>query len=100
VFLPSSHVFSTLTKTGIRDLVATVDIPSQVIDTKQYFLDNVYKKNLMRKLSTREASRLQGFPDWFKFSQTDSKNFGLLGNALGVNIIRSIASNLIPMITK
>jgi len=99
VFLPSSHVFSTLTKTGVRDLVATVDIPSDVVDTKQYFLDNIYKKGLIRKLTTREASRIQGFPDWFEFTPSDTKNFGLLGNALGVNIVRSIANNLIPIIT-
>jgi DNA (cytosine-5)-methyltransferase 1 len=98
VFLPSSHVFSTLTKTGVRDLVATVDIPQNITDKKQYFLENIYKKQLIRKLTTLEAARIQGFPDGFKFTKSDTKNFSLLGNALGVNIVRNIVKNLVPTI--
>lgn len=100
VFLPSSHVFSTLTKTGVRDLVATIDIPEDVNDKKQYFLENIYKRKLIRKLTTREAARIQGFPDWFKFNKSETKNFALLGNALGVNIVRSLVQNLVPIIVK
>jgi DNA (cytosine-5)-methyltransferase 1 len=35
-----------------------------------------------RRLSTREAARLQSFPDWFKFKGTDVSVFQQIGNAV------------------
>ena len=98
VFSPSSHVFSTLTKTGVRDFVSTIDIPDNIRDKKSYFIENVYKKKLYRQLTVREAARIQGFPDTYKFPDNYSKSLGLLGNALGVNIVREVAKELLKTI--
>ena len=41
-----------------------------------------------RRLSTREAARLQGLPDWFNFGeQTDSKTFRQLGNGVSIGAV-------------
>jgi len=49
-----------------------------------------------RRISVREAARLQGFPDWFSFGdQGDSESFKQLGNAVCVgsvfNVLRAQA---------
>ncbi|MBP9817339.1 DNA cytosine methyltransferase [Candidatus Shapirobacteria bacterium] len=98
IFTPSSHVFSTLTKTGVRDFVSTIDIPINTKDKKEYFVENIYRKKLYRQLSVREAARVQGFPDSYKFPESYGKSLGLLGNALGVNIVREVAINLLKVI--
>jgi DNA (cytosine-5)-methyltransferase 1 len=41
-----------------------------------------------RKLSTREAARLQGLPDWFSFEgQTDAATYRQLGNGVSVGVV-------------
>lgn len=35
-----------------------------------------------RRITTREAARLQSFPDWFEFAGTESKQFYQIGNAV------------------
>ena len=46
---------------------------------------------LRRRLTTREAARLQGFPDTFSFgSQPDAQSFKQLGNAVSVGVATQI----------
>ena len=41
-----------------------------------------------RRLSTREAARLQGLPDWFNFGdQPDSATYRQLGNGVSVGAV-------------
>lgn len=43
---------------------------------------------MRRRLSTREAARLQGLPDWFDFgSQRDSLTYKQLGNGVNVGVV-------------
>jgi DNA (cytosine-5)-methyltransferase 1 len=43
---------------------------------------------LCRRLSTREAARLQGLPDWFDFgSQRDALTYKQLGNGVNVGVV-------------
>ncbi len=49
-----------------------------------------------RKLSVREAARLQGFPDWFDFvDQPDSISYKQLGNAVNVGVIFNVLKALV-----
>jgi DNA (cytosine-5)-methyltransferase 1 len=49
-----------------------------------------------RRLSVREAARLQGFPDWFDFvDQPDSISYRQLGNAVNVGVIFNVLKALV-----
>jgi DNA (cytosine-5)-methyltransferase 1 len=44
-----------------------------------------------RRLSVREAARLQGFPEWFDFmDQNDGASYKQLGNAVNVGVIYNV----------
>lgn len=49
-----------------------------------------------RRLSVREASRLQGFPDWFDFlDQKDSLSYMQLGNAVNIGAVYNVLKSLV-----
>lgn len=49
-----------------------------------------------RKLSVREAARLQGFPDWFDFiGQPDSISYRQLGNAVNIAVVYNVLKSLV-----
>jgi DNA (cytosine-5)-methyltransferase 1 len=52
-----------------------------------------------RKISVREAARLQGFPESFKFPHSSSQAYKQLGNAVPISVIRSIALSLKSYLT-
>jgi DNA (cytosine-5)-methyltransferase 1 len=53
-----------------------------------------------RKITPREAARLQGFPDKFKIHTSDSQAYKQFGNSVAVPVIAAIAKNLVPVIRK
>ena len=58
-----------------------------------------------RRISVREAARLQGFPDWFDFlDQKESLSYKQLGNAVNIgavyNVIKSLVIRDIDLLAK
>lgn len=51
-----------------------------------------------RKLTPREAARLQGFPESFKIEVSDVQAYKQFGNSVAVPAIRSVAARLAPML--
>jgi DNA (cytosine-5)-methyltransferase 1 len=51
---------------------------------------------LRRKINTREAARLQGFPDWFSFAgQPAAASYKQLGNAVNVGAVYAVMRALV-----
>lgn len=98
IFLPESHVFSTLTKAGTRDFIATESIPESVDDKKAYFIENIYTKNKYRAISVREGARIQGFDDGYKFDVSYSTAMGLLGNSIAVPIVKEVSKKVVGVL--
>ena len=53
-----------------------------------------------RKITPREAARLQGFPETFKIPVSDTQSYRQFGNAVPVPVIREIAKSIITHIQK
>jgi DNA (cytosine-5)-methyltransferase 1 len=70
---------------GIRAKKSTY-VPALVAITQTSIVGR--SKRFKRRLTVREAARLQGFPDWFNFfDQRDSASYKQLGNAVNVGVI-------------
>lgn len=48
-----------------------------------------------RKLTPREAARLQGFPDTFKISTSDTQAYKQAGNSVAVPVIKALAKEVV-----
>jgi len=53
-----------------------------------------------RKITPREAARLQGYPDTYKIVVSDTQAYKQFGNAVAIPVIRAIAQKLVPYIEK
>lgn len=49
----------------------------------------------MRKLSTRECLKIQGYPDWFVIKENNSQSYKQIGNSVSVPVIRKIAEEIL-----
>ncbi|MDD4333908.1 MAG: DNA cytosine methyltransferase [Candidatus Pacebacteria bacterium] len=56
----------------------------------------IKQKNLNpRKITPREAARLQGFPDTFKIGVSDTQAYKQFGNSVSVPVIKALAKQII-----
>ncbi|KOP28204.1 modification methylase [Hapalosiphon sp. MRB220] len=55
----------------------------------------VYHNNRVRRLTPREAARLQGFPDSFILHPNDDKAYHQLGNSVSINVVKAVACEVI-----
>lgn len=55
----------------------------------------VYHNNRVRRLTPREAARLQGFPDSFILHPIDDKAYHQLGNSVSINVVKAVAQEVI-----
>ena len=47
-----------------------------------------------RRITVREAARLQSFPYWFEFQGTESHQYTQIGNAVAPNFAFHLAKNI------
>ena len=96
IYLPNSKVFSTLTATGTKDMISTIEITSDnVVDYKNKFLNEVYKKGNYREITSRESANLQGFPKEYILHKDERVAKKQLGNAVSTNVIYYLANNIL-----
>ena len=77
-----------------RDAAYTRTISSRYYkDGSEILLDQPGKNP--RKLTPREALRLQGFPDSFVMPVSDNQAYKQVGNAVPVNVVRQIAKEMV-----
>jgi len=66
---------------------------TQTLDTgvQQYTID----KSSIRRLTSTECERLQGFPDgWTDNNQSDTQRYKQLGNAVSVPVVKAVAEKI------
>ncbi|MFB2937144.1 DNA (cytosine-5-)-methyltransferase [Aerosakkonemataceae cyanobacterium BLCC-F154] len=55
----------------------------------------VYHNHRVRRITPREAARLQGFPDSFILHSDDNKAYYQLGNSVSINVVKAVAEEVI-----
>ncbi|MEG3839528.1 DNA (cytosine-5-)-methyltransferase [Microcoleus sp. herbarium14] len=55
----------------------------------------VYSHNRVRRITPREAARLQGFSDNFMLHPNDDKAYHQLGNSVSINVVKAVAEEVI-----
>lgn len=55
----------------------------------------VYHNHRIRRITPREAARLQGFPDNFILHPDDDKAYYQLGNSVSINVVKAVAREVI-----
>ncbi len=55
----------------------------------------VYHNNRVRRITPREAARLQGFPDNFILHPNNDKAYYQLGNSVSINVVKAVAQEVI-----
>ncbi|XWK85682.1 MAG: DNA (cytosine-5-)-methyltransferase [Phormidium sp.] len=55
----------------------------------------VYHNHRVRRITPREAARLQGFPDSFMLHPDDDKAYYQLGNSVSLNVVKAVAEEVI-----
>jgi len=81
-----------------RDSPYTSTISARYYKDGSEILINQGKGKNPRKLSPREAARLQGFPESFIISVSDGQAYKQFGNSVAVPAIRSVAHKLSPIL--
>lgn len=84
-----------------RPLVATMHKMHRA-STDNYY-HTKYKpqgKTNLRRLTPREAARLQGLPDTYKIIVSDTQAYRLMGNAMSLNVVEAIVGELRKYILK
>ena len=96
IFLPQSEAFPTLVASDTNDFIALKDIKAETEEEyKQIFLQEIYHKNLYRKISKEESCQIQGFPINFKLPKNRSRWMKLLGNSVSVPVIQALVAAII-----
>lgn len=58
----------------------------------------IYHNSRVRRITPREAARLQGFPDQFNLHYNDDKAYYQLGNSVSINVVEFIAQEVLSKV--
>ena len=96
IYLPHSNIFSTLTATGTKDVIALKNIhATSPMEYKKVFLQEIIKPRMYRQISSKEAGKLQGFPNWFAVHKDEKIAKKQFGNAVSTTVIYNLAQSII-----
>lgn len=96
IYLPHSNIFSTLTATGTKDMIALTDIvASSPKEYKEKFIEEIILKRQYRQISAKEAGKLQGFPYWFDVHNDENIAKKQFGNAVSIPVIYNLVLSII-----
>lgn len=95
IYLPNSNIFSTLTATGTKDVIALKTVEGKTPEEfRNNFIEEIIKPGLYRPLTARESAKLQGFPDWFTVHQDEKYAKKQFGNAVSTSVVYGVAEVL------
>ena len=63
-------------------------------------IGTVWKDSIVRRLTPKECERLQGFPDDWTASQSDSSRYKMMGNAVTVPVVEWIIIRMVKLVVE
>lgn len=98
IYMPNSNIFSTLTATGTKDVIALKNVTGATPEEfKMNFISEIINTGKYRSITARESGKLQGFPDWFSYHKDTRLAKKQFGNAVSINVIYAVAKELIKL---
>jgi len=94
IFLPNSDIFPTLVASDTNDYITLKNI-SHTPNYREDFLKEVYIKNEYRKITKKEACKIQGFPSDFKLPESRARWMKLIGNSVSIPVIEILMKAII-----
>lgn len=99
IYLPIADRIGTITATGTKDYIATVNISAEnKEDYKRKFIEEIYKPKKFKEITARDCRKLQGFPEWFKSHEKEEVAKKQFGNAVTIQAVYFIAKELIEIV--
>jgi len=96
VFLPTSSIFPTLVASDSSDYITPVSIEAMdELSYRESFIKHVVQEGKYRKITKKEACRLQGFPDDFILPESRSRWMKLLGNSVSIPLISKLVEAIV-----
>ena len=96
IVLPSSNIFPTLVASDSNDYVTSIDLKARSkASYRRNFLEYVYRRKRFRKISKREACRIQGFPADFILPPTRARWMKLIGNSVAVPVVEKLVQAVV-----
>ncbi len=96
IVLPSSSIFPTLVASDSNDYVTSIDLKARSkASYRRNFLEYVYRRKRFRKISKREACRIQGFPADFILPPTRARWMKLIGNSVAVPVVEKLVQAVV-----
>lgn len=92
VFLRTCNIFPTMVASDTNDYVAMVDLPH---NSKAEFLKYIALDKNYRKITNKEACRIQGFPEDFELPPTRQRWMKLIGNSVTVPVIDKLTKAIV-----
>lgn len=91
IYLPNSHIFSTMTATGTKDFVALDYVEGETVEEyKMNFIKNILQKGRYRMVTPREAAAIQGFPRNFVSHPKNSYAYKQIGNSVAPPVVEAL----------
>jgi len=97
VYMPYSKIFSTLTATGTKDVIATeyIDVNIPPAEYKRQFIEKIFLQKNYRQISVTEAQRIHGFPENFVSHSDEKAAKKQFGNAVSPPVIEALAIKIL-----
>ena len=96
IYLPHATFFPTITASGNRDFIATINIDGK--DSEEYkknFIRQILIPKKFRELKSKELAKVQGYPSDFILHDKLSTNIKLFGNSVSVPVIKELGKAII-----
>ena len=97
IYMPYSKIFSTLTATGTKDVVATeyIDTLTTPGEYKKQFVEKIIREKKFREITVKETQRIQGFPSCFIPHPNEKLAKKQFGNAVSPPVITALAKKIL-----